>query len=63
MKIKNDKKVVVTGRKVCLVAGILSWACGFYWLIRALAFDDTNLPAILLNFAIAMFLIRYGSRR
>ncbi len=30
MEIKKDKKVIITGKKVCLVAGILSGICGLY---------------------------------
>ena len=44
MEIKKDKKVIITGKKVCLVAGILSGICGLYWLAKALFYDETNLP-------------------
>lgn len=63
MEIKNDKKVVITGKKVCLVAGILSGICGLYWLAKALLYEDTNLPAILSSFAIALFLTLYAQKR
>lgn len=46
MEIKKDKKVIITGKKVCLLAGILSGICGIYWLVKALFYDDTNLPAL-----------------
>ena len=51
MEIKKDKKVIITGKKVCLVAGILSGICGLYWLAKALFYDETNLPAILSSIA------------
>lgn len=63
MEIKNDKKIIITGKKVCLVAGTLSGICGIYWLARALFFDDTNLPAILSSIAIALFLTLYAQKR
>lgn len=63
MEIKNDKKVIITGKKVCLVAGILSGICGIYWLARALFYDDTNLQAILSSIAIALFLTLYAQKR
>lgn len=63
MEIKNDKKVIITGKKVCLVAGTLSGICGIYWLARALFYDDTNLPAILSSIAIALFLTLYAQKR
>lgn len=63
MEIKDDKKTVVTGRQICMVAGILSCICGIYWLIRALAFDDTNLPAMLGSIACGLFLTLYGGKR
>lgn len=63
MEIKNDKKVIITGKKDCLVAGILSGICGIYWLARALFYDDTNLQAILSTTAIALFLTLYAQKR
>lgn len=63
MEIKNDNKVVITGKKVCMVAGILSGICGIYWLIKALFYEDTNLPAILSSIAIALFLTLYAQKR
>lgn len=62
MEIKKDKKVVITGKKVCLVAGILSGICGIYWLARAFFYDETNLPAILSCFAMALFLTLYAQK-
>lgn len=62
MEIKN-KKVVVTGKKVCLAVGILSGICGIYWLVRALFYYDTNLPAILSSIVIALFLTIYAQKR
>lgn len=63
MEIKNDNKVVITGKKVCMVAGILSGLCGIYWLIKALFYEDANLPAILSSIAIALFLTLYAQKR
>lgn len=63
MEIKNDNKVVITGKKVCMMAGILSGICGIYWLIKALFYEDTNLPAILSSIAIALFLTLYAQKR
>lgn len=61
MEIRNNK--IITGKKVCMVAGILSGICGFYWLTKVLFYDDTNLPAILLSFAFALFLTLYAQKR
>lgn len=36
MEIKKDKKVIITGKNICFVVGILSLIVGVYWLIRAL---------------------------
>lgn len=63
MEIRNNKKVIITGKKVCLVAGILSGICGLYWLAKALFYDDSNLPALLSSIAIALFLILYAQKR
>ena len=63
MEIKKDKKVIITGKKVCLVAGILSGICGLYWLAKALFYDETNLPTILSSIAISLYLTLYAQKR
>lgn len=63
MEIKNNRRIIVSGRGVCLVAGIISSLCGLYWLVRALAFDDTNLPAMLSAISCGLLLTLYGRRR
>ena len=63
MEIKKDKKTIITGKMICLVAGILSLIVGVYWLIRALFYDDTNLSAMLSSICIAIYLITYAGKR
>lgn len=63
MEIKEDKKVIISGKTICLIAGILSAICGVYWLVKALFFDDTNLPAILSSIAIALFMTLYSQKK
>lgn len=63
MEIKNNKRVIVSGRMICLIAGILTAICGIYWIVKALVFDETNLPAILGSTTIALFLTLYGTKR
>ncbi len=63
MDIKKDKKVIITGKNICLVAGILSLVVGVYWLVRALFYDDTNLIAMLSSMCIALYLITFSGRR
>lgn len=63
MEIKDNKKVIITGKKVCLVAGILSGICGIYWLVKALFYDETNLPALLSSISMALFLTLYAQKR
>ncbi|WP_304977033.1 hypothetical protein [Duncaniella muris] len=63
MEIKKDKKTIITGKMICLVAGILSLIVGVYWLIRALFYDDTNLIAMLSSICIAIYLITYAGKR
>lgn len=60
---KKYKNTVVTGRQVCLVAGIIAAVCGFYWLVRALAYDDTNLFALLSSIVISLFLTLSAGKR
>lgn len=63
MEIKKDKKVIITGKNICLVVGILAGICGIYWLIKALFYDDTNIPALLSSIAFALLLTLYAQKR
>lgn len=63
MEIRCNKKVIITGKKVCMVAGILSGICGIYWLVKALFYDDSNLPALLSSIATALFLTLFAQKR
>lgn len=63
MEIKKDKKVIITGKNICLVVGILAGICGINWLIKALFYDDTNLPALLSSIAFALLLTLYAQKR
>ncbi len=63
MEIKKVNKVIITGKNICFVAGILSLVAGIYWLVRALFYDDTNLIAMLSSMCIALYLITYAGRR
>lgn len=63
MDIKNGKKVVLTGKTICFAVGILALLCGIYWIVRAIAFDDTHLPELLLSVVISMILILYSRKR
>ncbi|MDO4319532.1 MAG: hypothetical protein Q4C34_03050, partial [Bacteroidales bacterium] len=62
-EIKKDKKVIITGKNICFVAGILSLLVGVYWLVRALFYDGTNLIAMLSSMCIALYLITFSGRR
>ena len=63
MDIKKDNKIIITGKRICLVAGIISLTAGVYWIIRALFYDDTNLIAMLSSICIALYLITYAGKR
>lgn len=63
MEIKKDKKVIITGKKICLIVGMLAGICGIYWLVKALFYDDTELAPMLSSFAIALFLTLYAQKR
>ncbi len=64
MEIMKDKKVIITGKTICLVVGILSLIVGIYWLVRAMFYDDSNLIVMMLSsMCIALYLITYGGRR
>ncbi len=63
MEIKNGKKNLITGETICFIVGILSAIVCCYWLFRALVYDDTHIPEILLSMNIALFLVLYAAKR
>ncbi len=60
---KKDRKITVSGKRICFVAGTLSALCLIYWLVRALAFDDVNLIAIISSMCLALYLLMFGLRK
>lgn len=62
MVIKKNNKVLIIGRTICLVAGLLTAVCGIYWIVRALAMDDVDLLSILSSISCSLFLMTYYLR-
>lgn len=63
MEIKKNDKVVITGKHVCFVAGILSLLCAIYWIVMTLSDGRTNLPALLGSASTSLFLILYATKK
>lgn len=63
MEVKKDNIVLITGRTICFVVGILSAICGIYWLVQALFFDNINLPMMLGSLVVALFLTTYVAKK
>lgn len=63
MEIRKNSRIVVTGRSICFVAGIISTLCGLYWLIQAIVYGNSNLPMILSSTAVGLYLTMYATKR
>ncbi len=63
MEIRKNSRIVVTGKSICFVAGIISALCGLYWLIQAIVYDNTNLPMILSSTAVGLYLTVYATKK
>jgi|GEM_PF-1873612 len=63
MEIRKNSRIVVTGKSICFVAGIISVLCGLYWLIQAIVYDNTNLPMILSSTAVGLYLTVYATKK
>ena len=63
MEIRKNSRIVVTGKSICFVAGIISALCGLYWLIQAIVYDNTNLPMILSSTAVGLYLTMYAIKK
>ncbi len=62
MKIKNKQGVVVTGKTICIIAGIICEACGLYWLVQSLVYGNTDLPAMLSSIFLGFYLVWAGTK-
>lgn len=63
MEIKKNDKIVITGRHICFVAGVLSSLCAIYWIVIALSDGHTNLPALLGSVSTSLLLILYATKK
>lgn len=63
MEIKKDNKIVITGKNICLVAGILCVFTAFYWLVQALFFDNFNLPMLMVSACLSLYLIIFSQKK
>ncbi len=62
MEIRINKHIVVTGRKLCFVAAIISLICSIYWITLALVYDETHLPSLLSSVCCSMILMRFSRK-
>ncbi|MDE5629328.1 MAG: hypothetical protein K2I69_07185 [Muribaculaceae bacterium] len=63
MEIKKNNKTLLTGNKICFAAGIILAVCGIYWIVQAIAFNNTHFPELLISVFVSLFLITRGIKR
>lgn len=56
METAKDKRIVITGRHICLFTGVICAVCGIYWLAQAILFHNANMPAILTSTLLGLLL-------
>lgn len=63
MEIKNEEKVVITGRHVMVVAAIISLLCCGYWAYRSLVCQDEQWLNVALTAAVGVGLLFLARKR
>lgn len=63
MENKKDNKVVITGKMICFVVGIISFICGCYWLYQIIFNDADDFPNMLLAMVAGSILTKYGAKK
>lgn len=62
MNLNTEKRILITGKTICLVAGILSAIAFFYWLAKAIFSDSTDIPMLITSAVVSLYLIWYSQR-
>lgn len=52
----------MTGKTICIIAGIICEACGLYWLVQSLVYGNTDLPAMLSSIFLGFYLVWAGTK-
>lgn len=60
---RDDKKIHITGRTVCIIAGLLAAIAFLYWFLRAFAYEDRNVLMIVSSFCVSFFLLWVAKRK
>ena len=62
MILKKDKRILITGKTICLVAGITSAIAFFYWLAKAIFSDSTDIPMLITSAIVSTYLLWFSQR-
>lgn len=63
MEIRRNGKVLITGKKICLIFAIISALCAIYWLIQCVVYDKQCTPPFLMSAIIGLYLVIFSRKK
>ena len=63
MEIKKDNKIVITGKDICKIVGVIAGLSFLFWLVKALFSDYVNLPILIGSALSTLILFWYAQRK
>ena len=63
MEIKKDNNIIITGKDICKIVGIVAGLSFLFWLVKALFSDYVNLSILIGSALCTLILFWYGQRK
>ena len=63
MEIKKDNNIIITGKDICKIVGVIAGISFLFWSVKALFSDYFNLPILIGSALGTLILFWYGQRK
>lgn len=62
MEIRKDNKIIITGNKVCMIAGIITALCACYWIFQAVFKGETDILQMIGTILLTIYFFYLGPK-
>ena len=63
MEIKKDNNIVITGKDICKIVGVITGLSFLFWLMKTLFSDYVNFPILIGSALCTLILFWYAQRK
>ena len=63
MEIRKDNKIIITGDKVCFIAGIITALCACYWIYQMIFTEEADIPQLVVAILLTIYFLYIGPKR